>query len=285
MSLLISPCQESRCMGQMKTNQDRVYHNPILDNIVDSQQYRHDFVHFLDKDYKGNIYGFSKRILGTQCLDMDEKEAAISGDNDKTMDLVVGVARFDDTNRTYTQMRLLPVELKLGCSSFNGISKSQLLGKNQHTRDMLAHFQMDNHSVFIFKKEVVSQARSGKSRWEKEPNSNVIANWEMLSPEDYNEYIGFENDFPYRPITNLKEIRENIKNLVEQRDWDGCIDYIERERKIAEQYKIKYKLHECQAIAVELDNQIDVIMRKKISTDYTEYFSMLKEEMTCLTLL
>ena len=216
---------------------------------------------------------------------MDEKEAAISGDNDKTMDLVVGVARFDDTNRTYTQMRLLPVELKLGCSSFNGISKSQLLGKNQHTRDMLAHFQMDNHSVFIFKKEVVSQARSGKSRWEKEPNSNVIANWEMLSPEDYNEYIGFENDFPYRPITNLKEIRENIKNLVEQRDWDGCIDYIERERKIAEQYKIKYKLHECQAIAVELDNQIDVIMRKKISTDYTEYFSMLKEEMTCLTLL
>ena len=269
-------------MEQVRTNLERVYQDAILNHKDVPQQYRHDFNHFMEKDYEGKNFGFEKRILEMQGLDMDEMEVSLSGDNDNTMDLVVGIARFDETNRSYSNIRFLPIELKLGCSSFNGISKTQLLKKDKHTRNMLSNFLIDKHSIFIFTRNVASQAKSNKSRWEREPNSSIIEDWEMLSPEDYNEYIGFEDDFPYRPITNLIEIGETLIALIEKKDYDGCIDYIERERKIAEEFKNKYKLNECQAISVELNNHINILLKKDIPTDYYEYFCMLKEEIKAL---
>ncbi len=259
-------------MEPMTTSQDRVY-SEIYQPFSD--KYLHEFKDFLLKDYKNKRFNFAQRILDTICIDMDQIEIDLRNDQDRTMDLVIGISKYDNTTQSIHDKRLLPVELKLGCLSIDAISKTELMGKDQHTRNLLSGHPVDSFSIFIFTNKVAPQAKSEKARWEKEANASAIKNWLMMSPTDYNAYIGFREDFPYQPITNLTAISQMIHQLSQEKNYDGCIDYIEEKKYEAEIYKLKYNINECKAITSSLYEAITAILVQEIPTDYSDYLYLL----------
>lgn len=271
-------------MEKMMSKQDPVYHEEIMGTAPIDNKYKHRFSYFMGKDYRGKTFGFSDRILDTLCIDMDEIETDRCGNNDTTMDLTLGIAQYDETLQTFSFNRFLPVELKLGCDSFDRIKKTDLLHKDQHTRGLLTELSIvtDKHSIFIFTKEVTPSAINNKSRWDKESNSNDIKYWKMMSPSDYNEYIKFKEDYPYKAISDLNAISKTISDLFAQQEFDRCIDYIDNQTKEAERYKIKYNLNECQKIAETLISSINDILTNIIPPPYNDFFVMLRDEVISL---
>lgn len=272
-------------MESKTIKQDPVYHEEVVGIAPIDIKYKHRFSYFMGKDnYQGKNFGFSERILNTLCIDMDEIETDRGGSNKNTMDLTIGIAEYDETLQSFSFNRILPVELKLGCDTFNRIKKKDLLDKDKHTRDLLNSLSIltDKHSIFIFTKEVTPSAIYNKSRWDKESNSNDIKNWKMMSPSDYNEYIKFKEDYPYKAISDLIAISKTISDLFAQQDFDRCIDYIDKQKKEAEKYKIKYNLNECQKIAETLISSINNNLTNIIPPPYNEFFVMLRDEVISL---
>lgn len=272
-------------MANKNNNPDRVYHESYVVDSPIPQKYKHDFASVINKDYPGKHYGFTQRILDTLCIDMDSIETDNKGDNNNTMDMVTGIAQFDDSRRVFNNDRFLPVELKLGCKSSDEINKKELLDKDAHTRDILnsSSLSVDAHSVFLFTKNVAPSAKNIKSRWERETNGSKIKTWEIKSPEEYNTYIQFENDFPYKSLTDIDGLKDKINNLFSDGNIDGLIDFIENWKRIAGDYCYKYhNTNECGAIADALTESIHPLIGKSQDADIAEYLMILEEEISSL---
>lgn len=264
---------------------DRVYHEAFVLGSPIPQKYKQSFSCIINKDYPGKKYGFLPRILGKLCIDMDSIEKDNTGNDNNTMDMVTGIAQFDDNRQIFSKDRFLPVELKLGCKSFDEISKTELLRKDKHTRDLLNSISVsvDPLSIFLFTKKVAPSAKNIKSRWEKETNGKKIKTWEMKSPEEYNTYIQFEDDFPYKTMTDVEGLKDKINNLFSDGDIDGLIDFIESGKRMAEAYRYKHNnLNECGAIADALSESIKSLIGKNQGADIDEYLKMLEEEISSL---
>ena len=272
-------------MANKNNNPDRVYNESYVIDSSISKKYKLDFASVINKDYPGKHFGFTQRILDTLCVDMDSIEADNKGDNNNTMDMVTGIAVFDDSRRVFNNNRFLPVELKLGCKSFDEISKRELLDKDAHTRDILnrSSLSVDAHSVFLFTNNVAPSAKYMKSRWEKETNGSKIKTWEMKSPDEYNSCIQFENDFPYKPLTDIESLKGRINTLFSNGDVDGLIFFIEYWQRMAEKYRYSnYNYNECSVIAEALSESIKLLVGKGQDTDFDDYLSMLGEDVESL---
>lgn len=266
----------------MENNQNRVYLEDIVRYCHANDKLKKYFQSFLNKDYEGKKYQFETRILSTLCLDIDDMETELNGDNNNTMDFAIGISNYNDIKQTYNNKRLLPVELKLRCTSINGIKKQELIKKDRHTRDLLASCTLDKTSVFIFNKDVSSVARNGKERWAKEPNSSSIINWEILNPSEFNKFIGFKEDFPHKTITDLKLVSSTIRSLYKKKDYEGCINYIERMKYTAEEFKNKFELYECITIANLLEQELIFLSQKTLPEEILEYLDILRSDIKAL---
>lgn len=284
MSLLILLYQEFKCMANRTNITDMVYCESIVNGLPIEDKYKQGFSNIVYKDSPGKRFGFTQRILDTRCIDMDMVEVDRGGNSDNTMDLVVGIAQYDNSRQSFSNNRFLPVELKLNCKSFAGITKKELLRKDRHTRDVLNGFSavVDLHSAFIFTEEVAPSARNSKSRWKQETNSSNIKYWDMLSPQEYNTYIHFAEDYPYIPQTDINSIKNKIATLFSSNDIDGLIKFIDNNKKIAEGFKRKYNINECRAIANALSDSINLMISKNQDPDIVEYMLMLGEEVESL---
>lgn len=191
-------------------------------------KYIFGFGTIVQKDSPDRSFGFDNRLLATECIDMDfvEKDHNRYNEN-KTMDLIMGLADFDDVKQEYRNMYLLPVELKLNCSSFN-LRLSDLRGKDEYTRYFINE-NLSQQSVFIFINGVVEQAISYFNRWKLGTGSKYIQNWKIMNPSQFNDFIKFRTDFPYVPQTDFAAISKNIFDFIGRHDIDGCFKYIEND--------------------------------------------------------
>lgn len=116
----------------MATNSD-VYYAASLEQCNIDRRYRYSFGYIVGKDSPGKSFGFDNRLLEAECIDSDKVEADRYGSNEKTMDLIMGLADFNDVKQKYTRQYLLPIELKLNCVTFN-VKLKCLKEKDKHTR-------------------------------------------------------------------------------------------------------------------------------------------------------
>lgn len=271
-------------MANRTNNPDMVYCESIVKCLSVEDKYKQRFSNIVSKDSPGKSFGFTQRILDTYCIDMDMVEIDNGGDSDNTMDLVVGIAQYDNYRQSFSNKRFLPVELKLNCKSFAGITKKELTRKDRHIRDILNGYSavVDMHSAFIFPEEVAPSAKNSKSRWNQEANSGNFKNWDMMSPIEYNTYIHFVEDYPYNPQTDINDIKNKIAKFFSNNDIDGLIKFIDYYTKKAEGHKRKYNINECRAIANALSDSINLMISKNQDPDIVEYMLMLGEEVESL---
>ena len=109
-------------------------------------------------DYPGADY-FD---LGIVCLDMDAYEHRLSKkEPDCTVDAAIGIAPLSVPSTNRGGQRLLLIELKIGCTTTNGLDKEELERKVVYTRGLLGgECEVHKESVFVFQKNVAPQAKS-----------------------------------------------------------------------------------------------------------------------------
>lgn len=154
---------------------NEVYDSDAIGRCDGYEEYVDSFGNIVEKDSPRKNFGFSKRILEMDCLDMDKIEIAQKGSNEMTMDLLVEISTFDDIRQCSSAMCLLPVELKLNAESFN-LGQRDLLGKDEHTRQYVLGVGFAMSSVFLFPDTVVSYAMNSINRWKRGTGGNRMAN-------------------------------------------------------------------------------------------------------------
>lgn len=256
MTLLIWRSLEFKSMARI----DNIYEPSALGKCIGYQNFIDTFGNVVHKDSPGQNFGFDARILAMKCIDMDRVEIAQGGSNDKTMDVVLGLADFDDVRQVFSRKYLLPVELKLNCVAFNLQSKD-LSGKDTHTRSYNLGIGFCATSVFLFTKNVVSHAQNSIHRWKLGSNSKRTKEWKVMTPQVFNSFIKFKTDFPYIPQTDMGIVEQQITTFLASQDIDGCAAYIQDTfRKRMEAYSKVHNTFEIKYVAEKLKD----IMRTAI---------------------
>lgn len=249
---------------------NNVYCADSLDLCNLSAKYRFSFGEIVKKDCPSKSFGFGNRILEAECIDVDKVEVDRNGNNGKTMDLVIGLADFDDVKQAYTRHYLLPIELKLNCVTFN-LRQHDLKGKDSYTRNILIG-TFSEKSVFVFTEKVAAQALSYCSRWKREAGANGIKDWIIVNPHQLDNLIKFTSDFPYKPKTDFSSIVNSIEIFIERSDIDGCYDYIANDVwRIVESFGSKeYNINEISFLYRCLEESVGILFGtlKKDEKDY-----------------
>ncbi len=192
----------------MEDRIERVYcHSVVAD--MDDMPAKKTFAEIVAKDSGDRSFGFSSDVLSMLCLDLDAIESLRSGDNEKTMDCSVGIGRYNVTQRVFAGRMLLLVELKLNCVNHT-LGASHYIGKVRHTRDLLADRNIHGSHIFLFTGQVKGKAQRDVFGWSRGSNGNVLKTIRIMTPVEFNGYVGFESQYPYKPINDGQTMAAEI---------------------------------------------------------------------------
>ncbi|MDE6611848.1 MAG: hypothetical protein K2K22_04725 [Muribaculaceae bacterium] len=193
-----------------ETSKERVYNPHLTEAHPIDSQFKMSFAEILHKDYGDNTYGFSADVLGMLCIDHDAWEKSVSGqENDKTMDCSTSIAAFDNNRFSYSHHRHLLIELKLKCVAHN-LNKNDYTGKIGHSRSLLTGHPQHPSNIFIFTEKVQRKAKSDIAQWSRGSGGAIFKSVLAMTPGNLNEYIGFEHQFPYKPLNERQKITEGL---------------------------------------------------------------------------
>lgn len=229
------------------------------------EDYVFSFGEIVGKD-SSNVqsFGFPARILDMKCIDADLQEIDMHpAMRNKTMDALVGLAVFDDTDRHFSAPLLVPVELRLNYLNADNVSKEDLLEKDTYTRSISYLLQYSAESVFLFSGRLSSQMINILSRWRRGSDSSKMKGWKFLSPEEFSNFIHFTEDYPYRPVTDFKGISDSIDSFLANRDILQCAYYISGYvRDLLTDFHRRYKIEEVRYLSDCLKNKFDSVFAK-----------------------
>lgn len=260
---------------------DNVYCEDVLSSCRTYENYKCTFEEIVQKDSGNKAFGFEERILKMQSFDVDKIEMNTSenADKDCTMDLVIGIASFDDTERKFSNRRLLPIELKLNCKSFN-LEKGKLKEKDKHTREMKWNYvPFSSKSIFLFPSGIIDKAKNELGRWKRGSGGSDVKNWVLLTPNDFNNYIVFAEDYPYSPKTDFSSIENTINEFITEGNIGGCTCYlVESVRSRLEVFQKRYKIEEIKYVVECLRKTMDAIYPKLPQSDEAEFLKSRSDE-------
>lgn len=214
-----------------------------------------------DKDYPGKNY-FSMEV---PCIDLDAYEESMSGENDCTVDAVIGVAEYRRNCACASSLAL--VELRMNYKSASNLDFTNISRKVQHSRDLLAGEVFHNKDYFIFTENVASQAQFVFNRHRK--THPDLKNAEPMSVKGFISRIKNIEDYPYQPITSAIQICNSL-SISDSSAFVEQLDYWLRQ---AQSYTIKYELLESKHILEVLrDFLINLQPTEDFSQDYIDLY-------------
>lgn len=261
---------------------DNVYCEDVLSSCRTYENYKCTFEEIVQKDSGNKAFGFEERILKMQSFDVDKIEMNTSenADKDCTMDLVIGIASFDDTERKFSNRRLLPIELKLNCKSFNPKIIDDLKKKDKHTREMEWNdIPFYPESIFLFPSGIIHRAKNRLGRWKHGLGGSDIRNWNFFDPDGFNEHIVFAEDCPYSPETDFSSIENTINKFITEKNFWDCACYLyDSIRPILEDFKKQYKIEEIKYVVASLRKTMDAIYPMLPPSDEAKLLKSISED-------
>lgn len=213
------------------------------DSVVQQYPWNDKYKVLLDdiseRDYPNKHY-FNKDVL---CLDVDRYEADHAGDNDKTVDTVMGIADYNTTTMTCSKERLRMVELRMGYRNPYNLKVSDLSSKISHTAQMFNGSPIDKFAIFVFEEKEAPIVRNLFNRWGRERKE--AKNWRAITPNAFCESIKTEKDFPYTPSHDIDGVKNAISGVKSSSQLARTLEYWTRE--ILKEYS-QYRLAEAEAI-------------------------------------
>lgn len=191
------------------------------------------------------------------------------------MDLVIGIASFDCTERKFSNRRLLPIELKLNCKSFN-LKIDDLKNKDEHTREMEWNgVPFSSKSIFLFPSGIIDIANRFVASKQRGSGGSDIRNWILFDPNWFNDYIHFVESCPYYPETDFSSIENTINKFITKDDIEGCTRYLEESvRPRLEVFQKRYKIEEIKYVVECLRKTMDAIYCKLKQSEEAEFLKI-----------
>lgn len=209
---------------------------------------------------------------------MDAYERSRPGDNDKTCDAVIGVC--DRHNNRISRTRLMLAELRMNYDNIDNLSKTELAGKENHTRDLLRDLgdgcTADRHFCLIFKPARESEARSRLSRWKNETSG--IDNWDAFSPETFCNFIGYGVKDPYEPDRYTAGIADRFIEAAMSSDIRKIESVWEHARQYLTSCSQRYELEACRYLSEKINNALDNFKSDNLKDDELLELEILQED-------
>ena len=270
-------------MAKIDKKIDNVYCEDVLSSCRTYKNYKCTFEEIVQKDSGDKDFGCDKkRSLKMQSFDVDEIErnTGKSGNKNCTMDLVIGIASFDCTKRKFSNRRLLPVELKLNCKSFNPKIIGDLKNKDEHTRAMEWNgVPFSSKSIFLFPSGIIDIANRFVASKQRGSGGSDIRNWILFDPNGFNDYIHFVESCPYYPETDFSSIENTINEFITEGNIWGCTRYLEESvRPRLEVFQKRYKIEEIKYVVECLRKTMDAIYPKLPQSDEAEFLKSRSDE-------
>lgn len=269
-------------MAKIDKKIDNVYCEDVLSSCRTYKNYKCTFEEIVQKDSGNKDFGFNECIIKMQSFDVDEIERNTckkSGNKNCTMDLVIGIASFDCTERKFSNRRLLPIELKLNCKSFN-LKIDDLKNKDEHTREMEWNgVPFSSKSIFLFPSGIIDIANRFVASKQRGSGGSDIRNWILFDPNGFNDYIHFVESCPYYPETDFSSIENTINKFITKDDIEGCTRYLEESvRPRLEVFQKRYKIEEIKYVVECLRKTMDAIYPKLPQSDEAEFLKSRSDE-------
>ena len=187
------------------------------------------------KDYPHDTY-FRTDI---EAIDLDAAEKVlVAGEQDKTMDAMVGIA--DYSSNRMVNRRMLLVELRMDYDSTDCLRHSSLQGKVSHTRAIVhSEIRIDEDNVFVFRDDVVEQAKKWMFSMANEHSD--ASKWVALSPSEFENLLPLASSVAYQPTNNMTEVQQQICQKIDEKDFDSLLNIIGHWHIAAEDCKLKYQ--------------------------------------------
>lgn len=253
--------------------------NLVFDNAVLRQHpfygaYHKSLHDISKKDYPNDSY-FRTDVDGID-LDQYEIDRAIAN-RDMTMDAVIGVA--DYANNRIVNSRLLLVELRMDYDSTKGLRHSSLRGKITHSRAAIGtSVRVDEENVFVFRKDVAEQAKKWMFGTAKEYSE--AEKWVAVSTDELDNLLQSQADMPYQPETDMSQHDIQMMQKIANKDFEGLIDFMGYWDKVAESFKLQYKLQEAAHIKKHLHDVWQQTKAKgySLSLEQQAYLDVIEDE-------
>lgn len=200
-----------------------------------------------EKDYHGKKY-FDEHI---ECLDIDAYEKAVcNGDRKETVDAVIGIKKHLKRNR-FSNPYLMLLELRMGYENVGNLSGTKLADKVSHTKELLGRDKHLYDTIYFVFENSVAQRTISMFRNLKIENRS-LKNCEPISTDDFNKYIKSENDYPYEPENDVREIRKQLDINNYLNDITKFLGIMAYWCEKARQYRYEYNINEYNSILGEL---------------------------------
>ena len=209
------------------------------------------------------------------CIDLDAYETSCSGDNDATMDAAAGLADWQD-NHSASDRHLL-VELRFGYRSASNFDLGNMKRKVAHSRDSLVPERINGHVVFLYEPNVAAQAKNFFNRLARQDHE--VKSWEPMDVEGFSNYIVDSSTLPYQPENELEAIEADLKKKHDVSGFNGVVVLVEYWITQMEQYNLRYKQAESNAIAEVILRFMETLTFANDTFEY-EYLSMLNEKVS-----
>ncbi|MCM1066643.1 MAG: hypothetical protein NC418_03600 [Muribaculaceae bacterium] len=257
----------------LEDKESRVYHAAIVAGHAIDGKMKMSFAEIIEKDSPRKNFGFSPDVLAMQCIDLDALEASRSGDRDKTMDCLTSIGTFNPERQSFVNPRFLLIELKLNCTNHN-LSTSDYTGKVTHTRTLLSGVALHPTNIFLFTESVKSRAKQFVERMSRGSSGKLLGSVAIMSPTDFNNYIGFTHQFPYKPTHSAASITNEISSAAS--DSQLLVNAFEKWKDIAVGFFYSGNSQETKHIASVLHTEFD---RLTLADEDRSYLSLLLDEL------
>lgn len=241
-----------------------VYSHSIIKNHLLYSRWASTLPRVSEKDYPREKY-FTKDI---PCLDLDAYEESLSGENDCTMDTVVGVAEY--RNNRVESPRMALIELRMDYKNTSNLDFTNISRKVRHSHDLLAGCLFHNKDYFIFTKDVVAKATYEFNRHR--PTHLELKNAEPISVEGFKNQIKNIEDYPYQPINSDTQILASLSTY----DYNVLIERLDYWMRQIQCYIIRYEWGEAKHILEVI--KVFLLGLKPIGDFTQEYIDLYLEE-------
>lgn len=207
------------------------------------------------------------------CLDLDAYEKSCTGKDDATMDAATGLADWQD-NHSASDRHLL-VELRLGYRSASNFDLGNMKRKVIHSRDILVPERINRQVVFLYEPNVAALAKNYFNRLARQDHE--VKSWVAMDVEGFSNYIIDRSTLPYQPENNLEAIETDLRKKHDVGGFNDVVALVEYWITQMEQYNLRYKQAESNAIAEVILRFMETLTFANDSFEY-EYLSVLKDD-------
>ena len=135
-------------------------------------------------------------------------------------------------------------------------------------------------SIFLFPSvRIIGKAKNRLGRWKRGSVGSDMKNWILLTPNDFNNYIVFAEDYPYSPKTDFSSIENTINKFITKDKIEDCACYLyDSIRSILEDFKNQYEIEEIKYVVECLRKTMDAIYPKLSQSKEAEFLKIISDE-------